>query len=272
MAQKKAGEEKARAEANAKRARERAYGSDLRLAQHAWEDNLIGLFYDLLEGQRPARTDDVELRGFEWHYGRRVAKAFGIFGHHGSAVRSVCFSPNGKRLASAGTDGTVKVWDAETGQEKLIFTGHTSEVRSVCFSPDSKRIVSGSGDRTVKVWDAETGQEKLTFKGHTNSVLSVCFSPNDKQIVSGSHDGTAKVWDAETGQETLTLKGHTSSVYSVCFSPDGKRLASRLCTDRTVKVWNAETGQEKLHLQGARGRGVQRVLQAGRQTDRRREH
>jgi Flp pilus assembly protein TadD len=138
----------------------------------------------------------------------------------------VCFSGEGKRIASASVDQTVKVWDAQTGQETLSLKGHTNSVTSVCFSPNGRRIASASLDGTVKVWDAQTGQEALSLKGHTGPVTSVCFSPNGRRIASASWDQTVKVWDAQTGQETLSLKGHTSWVLSVCFSPDGKRLIS----------------------------------------------
>ncbi|QDT39372.1 WD domain, G-beta repeat [Stratiformator vulcanicus] len=68
----------------------------------------------------------------------------------------MCFSPDGKRIVSGGGDWTLKVWDAESGQETLTLTGHTSSVYSVCFSPDGKRIVSGGYDRTLKVWNAQS--------------------------------------------------------------------------------------------------------------------
>ena len=69
------------------------------------------------------------------------------------SVMSVSFSPDGKRIVSGSYDNTLKVWDAQTGQETLTLKGHSEAVTSVDFSPDGKRIVSGSGDKTLKVWD-----------------------------------------------------------------------------------------------------------------------
>ena len=89
----------------------------------------------------------------------------------------MAFSPDGKRIVTGSGDETVKVWDAETGQEVLTLKGHAGAVISVAFSPDGKRIVSGSEDRTVKVWDAETGQELLALKGHTDWCLQRGVQP-----------------------------------------------------------------------------------------------
>jgi len=166
---------------------------------------------------------------------------------------SVSFSPDGKKIVSGSKDKTLKIWDANTGQEIITLKGHTDRVTSVSFSPDGKRIVSGSEDG-VKIWDANTGQEILTLKGHKSSVNCVSFSPDGKKIVSGSGNvyyrtkNTIKIWNANTGQEILTLKGHTDGVNSVSFSPDGKRIVSG--SKDGVKIWDANTGQEILTLKG----------------------
>jgi eukaryotic-like serine/threonine-protein kinase len=256
--QQQAQAERNRAEANAERVRaekqlsdQRLYVSDMRLAQRAWEDVQIGRLSELLEGQRPERTGGIDLRGFEWHYWWRLchSELLTLKGHTGE-VRSVAFSPDGKRIASGSEDGTLKIWDAATGQETLTLKGHDGAVLSVAFSPDGKRIASGSNDRTIKVWDASTGQGTGTLKGHAAQVTSVAFSPDGKRIASGSVDHTIKVWDAVTGQETRTLKGHAGAFWSIiAFGPDGKRIASG-SVDNTVKVWDAVTGQETLTFKG----------------------
>jgi WD40 repeat protein len=181
-------------------------------------------------------------------------------GHTG--LVSVAFSPDGKRLASAGQKpgpaakvGEVKVWDAETGQEVFTVEAPAYEQRTVAYSPDGKRLThvsdSGGNSSTMTVWDAQTGRELLTQKTH-GQVGSVAFSPDGKRLVTGVGwlsvtgaliDRAVRVWDAETGQELYSLKGHAVEVTSVAFSPDGSRLASA-SRDGTVKVWDATTSQE----------------------------
>jgi hypothetical protein len=151
-------------------------------------------------------------------------------------VTAVAFSPDGKRLATAGADHTAKVWDAESGKELLTLCGHSDKVSSVAFSPDGKRLVTASEDHTAKVWDAESGKELMSLRGHSDKVSGVAFSPDGKRLATASEDHTAKVWDAESGKELMSLRGQSGIVNAVAFSPDGKHLATA-GFDTTVQVY-----------------------------------
>jgi WD40 repeat protein/tetratricopeptide (TPR) repeat protein len=242
------------AKGNARVANERAYISDLRLVQRAWEENDIDLVQQLLDVQRPEKTDGEDLRGFEWHHWWRQSHDRGLQTFQGETdqVLSVAFSPDGRRLASGSLDGTVKVWDTATGQAKQTLHGHNGLVSGVAFSPDGKRLASCGGTPyetgEVKVWDLATGREALTLRGHRGLVNSVAFSPDGKRLASASWDGTVRVWDAATGKETLTLK-QESAVLSVAFSADGKYLACG-SLHGTPKVWDTVTGRQAFVLQG----------------------
>jgi serine/threonine protein kinase len=157
---------------------------------------------------------------------------------HTQIVESVAFSPDGKTLASGSGDGTIKLWDAQTGGLKQTLTEQSAgKVYSIVFSPDGMRLASGGSDKTLKLWDTQTGSLQHIWTGHIESILSVAFSPTGKTLASGSFDKTIKIWDVQTGALLQTLtSAHPDGVRAVAFSSDG-RLASGDFDD-TIKLWD----------------------------------
>lgn len=158
-------------------------------------------------------------------------------------IRSVCFSPDGKFLATGAEDKIIRIWDLATRTIVKYLKGHEQDIYSLDFFPDGKRLVSGSGDRTVRIWDVYNGQCSLTLSIE-DGVTTVAVSPDGSLIAAGSLDRTVRVWDANKGYLVERLdssnefgNGHMDSVYSVTFTNNGKEIASG-SLDRTIKLWS----------------------------------
>lgn len=162
-------------------------------------------------------------------------------GHSGS-ITDVSFSPNGKFIATASTDRTVKLWSTLTKKELITFSGHTDIVNALGFSPDNKYLATASEDSTAKLWSLTNGTFVTTFKGHRKTLKSVAFSPDSRFLLTSSEDSTVRIWNRQTGKSVLILKGFGNIVQSASYSPDGKCIITS-SLDGKVKTWEAGTGK-----------------------------
>jgi WD40 repeat protein/tRNA A-37 threonylcarbamoyl transferase component Bud32 len=224
------------AEAEARREELRfLYINKMVLAEREWSANNLGNVKKLL------REAPEELRGWEWRYLDRVSNVeiARLVGHN-QDVYGIAYSPDGKWLASASLDKSVKIWDAASYKEIKTLKSHKDGVGSVAFSPDGKLLVSvgnlynklGPGD--LKFWNTTTWEETSPLQRPPDKVWAAAFHPDSRYLAlatgplsrPSSQTSIVTIWDLKTGREVHTLWGHTQPVLSMAFSPDGRRLAS----------------------------------------------
>jgi WD40 repeat protein len=156
---------------------------------------------------------------------------------HPGSPEALAVLPDG-RVVSGSTDGTLRVWDVESGQTLQTLGGHSDWVSALAVL-DSRRVVCNSGDKTLQVWDVESGQTLQTLRGHSDWVSDVAVL-DSRRVVSGSHDGTLRIWDVESGQTLQTLDG-PRWIMAVAVL-DSRRVVS-ISAAETLRVWDVESGQ-----------------------------
>ena len=167
---------------------------------------------------------------------------------HGETISSSSFSPDGKTIASASYDGTVKLWDSATGKEIKTFEATSNRIDSIAFFPDGKTIITASNYGTVKFWDITTGKEIKTYKfknPEENPRSSIKLSSDGKIITLTSFDGTVKQWDSDTGKEITNFQASFGMDGSLV-SSDAKIIVFRPNNgfDGRFKLWDSITGKE----------------------------
>jgi WD40 repeat protein/tetratricopeptide (TPR) repeat protein len=157
-----------------------------------------------------------------------------------SSVHALVLGHDGKTLAAACADGTIRLWDMAKRRERSPLRGHKAIVRALAFSPDGRTLASSSGDLTVRLWDVPAGREvAVLHSSRGRSITALAFSGDGKRLAGASADRTILVWDLPAGRERMVLEGSPAPITALAFLPDGKTLVSAdarsvLLSDLTV--------------------------------------
>ena len=175
-------------------------------------------------------------------YDARTGDVVRTFEGRGSHARVLCFSPDGRSLATGSWHEMVRLWDVATGQETSCFQGHTSKVTCVAFSPDGKRIVSSSyrGDATVRVWDVSTGKQLGAMEpvSQGSATWCVAFSPTSDTVAVGDDHGQLTLWDAATFALRQQVQASHEAVRALAYSPIAPVLATG-GGGGTIQLWHS---------------------------------
>ncbi|MGH7495081.1 MAG: caspase family protein [bacterium] len=167
-----------------------------------------------------------------------------------SDINDIAFSPDGKLLAIAGNDGTVRLGDMQTGVEHHALHGHNHSVMAVAFSPDGRWLASASLDSTIRLWEVTSASHVQTIVGTRGGVLSLAFSPDGKWLASAAGDSVIRIWNFLKGQPGSIIRNQSmGALQRVAYSPDGRYLASA-SADQTVRVWDLSSHSIKHQFAG----------------------
>jgi WD40 repeat protein len=169
-----------------------------------------------------------------------------------NTVTAVAISPDGKTLATAGKDKSIRFFDLASGKRTNVIR-HVSDIWSLAYSGDGKTLAASDGDKNVVLWDADALKEKATISGFEAPVAMLALSP-DGSLAATFEDGTqnARIWETAPAKVRAVLEGHGDKINSIAFAPDGKRVATA-SGDETIRLWETTAGMPGRPLRGHDG-------------------
>ena len=171
------------------------------------------------------------------------------FEGHKSWISQLLVSPNGRMLASASNDQSIKLWDLALAlRPEEDAQGHSSWVNCIAFSPDSSLVATASHNHTLQLWNAKTSESKRLLRSHDKWISDIVISPTN-HLLAAAGDQSVKLWDLDNYQDKITLEGRDDWMTNVIFSYDSKLLAS-VSINRKVYIWDVATGTLRFTTQG----------------------
>jgi WD40 repeat protein len=174
-----------------------------------------------------------------------------VLSGHTGAVNAVAIAADGSWLATAGDDGTVRTWDADTWQVRATLEGHAGAVNAVAIAADGSWLATAGDDGTVRTWDADTWQVRATLEGHAGAVNAVIIAAGGTRLISHGRDGLVQIRDAVTGHLVASIECDAGKGNRLAVASDGSWLAT--VGDGMVRTWDAFTGQPRAVVKGGDG-------------------
>lgn len=186
-----------------------------------------------------------------------------------TTLSGVAFSSDGQLIATATSEGFIKIWRSQSGQaarlihqirNERVATGETANqptsssvtmIRQLAFSPDGRQLLGVSDDLTARLWNVQTGQQVQVLAGHQAAIQQAQFSFDGQRVVTASWDHTARIWEAASGRVLQVLQ-HQDVVSSAYFSPNNQQVVTA-SWDGTARVNDVATGSPRVILTGHRG-------------------
>ena len=192
-----------------------------------------------------ARTDDAGLqrviRANLAGWSRRLHPLRLCLEHPGG-IQAIAYSHDGETIATGGKDGTIRLWDAASGQPLGSPLAQPCAVTSVAFSRDGRLLLTVGASGPAYLWSPANGEKLAPALEHPGTIHAARFSPDGRTVLTAGDDGTVRFWEARTGRGIGPVLCHRGAVRTAAFGPDGRTILTG-SDDHTARLWDAASGR-----------------------------